>query len=63
MSELTVWMRCPYDPELCGADATLTMRSADDSGWSGLLVCANDHRFVLSQWAAADDGLLEPADD
>lgn len=53
---ITVWMRCPYHPDLCGTDATLTDFQADDTGWSGVLVCANGHEFGLSQVSADDQG-------
>lgn len=46
-----VWMRCPYDPLVCGADATLTEFevSNPDDGWTGRLECANGHVFHLRQ--------------
>lgn len=57
----TLWMRCPYDGNLCGADATLAEFSTDDimsfpkAGWSGVLECPNGHRFRISQ-DEVDDG-------
>lgn len=48
-----LWMRCPYDADLCGADAVLEdfRRLPDDSwAWTGRLVCPNGHEFHLSQF-------------
>lgn len=59
--DVTVWMRCPYDANLCGADATLAEFTTEDinlwsdGGWSGVLECANGHVFHLSQQALRQD--------
>jgi hypothetical protein len=58
--EQAIWMRCPYDPAICGADATLSHVNADASGWTGLLTCANGHKFVVSQTPEEDPEWTTP---
>lgn len=45
-----VWMRCPYDADICGADATLReFAVTSEGGWTGILECSNGHVFRLTQ--------------
>ena len=52
--QATIWMRCPYNADLCGADATLDHFTSEDyrypeGGWSGVLLCLNGHEFQITQ--------------
>lgn len=51
----TIWMRCPYDADLCGADATMTVSSIADEYVEGLVVCANQHRWKISKLQDAQE--------
>lgn len=42
---------CPYDRDLCGADATLTVTQIDSDQVEGLLECVNGHRWKLARLA------------
>ena len=44
-----IWMACPYRDDLCGADATVTVEEITDDAVTGLLVCANGHRWRVSK--------------
>jgi hypothetical protein len=55
----TIWMTCPYDRDLCGADATLTVTQIDSDQVEGLLECVNGHRWKLARLADLDSPLKE----
>jgi hypothetical protein len=45
----TIWMRCPYNADLCGADATMVVSSISDEAVEGLVVCASGHRWKIAK--------------
>jgi hypothetical protein len=47
----TIWMRCPYQDQLCGADATFTVAGVTDDFVTGLMVCALGHRWRITRLA------------
>lgn len=49
-----IWMRCPYNADLCGADATMTVEDVSDDGVFGLLVCANGHTWRVAKLSEGD---------
>jgi hypothetical protein len=53
-----IWMHCPYQADLCGAEATMTVDTITEDEVSGIVTCANDHRWRVSRLAdaAALDG-------
>ena len=51
----TIWMRCPYNADLCGADATMTVSSITEEYVEGLVICASGHRWKIARLQDEED--------
>jgi hypothetical protein len=46
-----IWMACPYQDDICGAEATMVVEAATPDEVVGLVTCSNGHRWRVARLA------------